>query len=406
MRISGLIQFFGLSLALASPLPQSIESDKTCKTEALTADTWKTLGVDKWFEDYAYNMTQGNSNNVQLFSSNFGAPNFFCGLDSFCNAGQPCLPVPLPAWYVLVAMQNWNSYMNSVNTAVIFASSIISMILPEIVTDFYPKPQDNITPLKDAFRMFNTVLGVVPLTGAMSTAGSSVRGGLNFLNTQLKIPTGTDQFLAWSQISNTMATVVQTYQKAVSEAVQTSLDANLLQSVGGMYSNLYEGQFLGVHQNFTQNDIQERVIETFKIRAVALALQAQRTFIYRFKGRPSCVEYGKAGMCVQEGSTWTGHSLLQLDRQDNGVMQNNAVDILISKYGLTQEDILIGPTKCYDANGQKQLTDSFGDSLPLDPKAECLFLVPTCDGWLDASGLSHPKADGYRDRCGNQGVPL
>ncbi|KAF6793802.1 hypothetical protein CSOJ01_13801 [Colletotrichum sojae] len=406
MRLVAVITALGIPMAFSSPLPQSSGSDKTCATEVLTADTWKKLGMDNWLLAYSQNMTQGTSNNVQLFASSFGAPNFFCGLDSFCNAGQPCLPVPLPAWYALVAMQNWNSYMNSINTAITFASSIISLILPEIVTDFYPKPADNVTPMKDAIRMFNTVLGAVPLTGALGTASSAITGGLSFLSGQMKVPTGKDQFLAWTQISSTMATVVQEYQAAVAASVQETLDANLAQAVGGMYVTLLDGQFLGVHRNVTQQDIQDSVIDTFKIRAAALALQAQKMFIYRVSGMPWCSGDSAAFRCAQDGDKWGSYSLLQLDGNGNGVIQNDVVDLLVNKYGLKQEDVLIVPTACYDKNGKKQLVDGFGDSLPLDPKAECLFMVPTCDATISSSGIAYPEADGYEDRCGQQGISL
>ncbi|TDZ21878.1 hypothetical protein Cob_v004828 [Colletotrichum orbiculare MAFF 240422] len=394
--------------ALATPLPQASGAE-SCKAEDLTADTWSKLGMDTWVSRIADNVTDTAGNTIQALAASQGAPNFFCGLDSFCNAGQPCVPVQLPAWYALVAIQNWNSYMNSVNTAVTFASSIISLVLPEIVADFLPKPEDNVTPLKHVIRMFTTVLGIVPLTGAVSTTGSTVSGGLKFLSASLTSPSGENEFLTWSRVSSSMATVVQSYQRAVSDSVKTTLDAPILQIQGGIANALLGGQFLGTHQNVTQDELSGRVVDTFKIRAAALALQANRVFIYRASGiADGCKGRNEqsAAMCIQGDEFATSYGVLRLDGDGNGDPQNDAVDKLVSKYGLTREDIILGSAKCYDDNGKQQLADGFGDALPLDPKAECLFVLPICDVRVLSTGVTVPKGNSFKEVCEPQGMTL
>ncbi|TDZ33665.1 hypothetical protein C8035_v010654 [Colletotrichum spinosum] len=290
--------------AMATPLPQASGAE-SCKAEDLTADTWNKLGMDTWVSRIADNVTDTAGNTIQALAASQGAPNFF--------------------WYALVAIQNWNSYMNSVNTAVTFASSIISLVLPEIVADFLPKPEDNVTPLKHVIRIFTTVLGIVPLTGAVSTTGSTVSGGLKFLSASLTSPSGENEFLTWSRVSSSMATVVQSYQRAVSDSVKTTLDAPILQIQGGI---------------------------------------------------------------------------------GNGDPQNDAVDKLVSKYGLTREDIILGSAKCYDDNGKQQLADGFGDALPLYPKAECLFALPICDVRVLSTGVTVPRGNSFKEVCEPQGMTL
>lgn len=77
----------------------------------------------------------------------------------------------------------------------------------------------------------------------------------------------------------------------------------------------------------------------------------------------------------------------QLDSDGNGVIENGAVEGLVSRYGLKQEDVLIAATTCYDSNGKKQLSNGLGDSFPLDPKTECLLMVPTCDAVVSRAGV-------------------
>ena len=106
-----------MGYSAGSPLPQGTGTGAdSCKTDPLTGDTWKTLDIDTFLKDVctefirllyknidisqwtAANVTKATTNNIQALSASFGAPNFFCGLDQFCNADQPCLPVTLPAW--------------------------------------------------------------------------------------------------------------------------------------------------------------------------------------------------------------------------------------------------------------------------------------------------------------------
>lgn len=126
--------------------------------------------------------------------------------------------------YALVAIQNWNSYVNSVNTAISFASSIAGLTLPGVVSDFYKKPKDDITPLKTLSMVFSTTLGLIPFTGSIQTAASAVSGGIGFLGRQLTIPEEPDRFLAWSDISSSLATVVSDYQAEVSKSFKAIID--------------------------------------------------------------------------------------------------------------------------------------------------------------------------------------
>ncbi|KAM5342310.1 hypothetical protein ACJ41O_013276 [Fusarium nematophilum] len=111
----------------ATPLPQS--GADSCAVETLNAETWDTLNIYQFLKNWAANATEAKTGSIQAMSQPFGAPNFFC-------------------------------YMNSVNTAISFASSIMSLYLPGMVSGLCPKPRDDITPLKDFYKMFNAVLGL------------------------------------------------------------------------------------------------------------------------------------------------------------------------------------------------------------------------------------------------------
>lgn len=66
-----------LEIAMATPvaLPQSSGGGAdSCRSEALTEETWIKLKVDDFLQAAGSNLT---TNNVQGFASSLGAPNFF-----------------------------------------------------------------------------------------------------------------------------------------------------------------------------------------------------------------------------------------------------------------------------------------------------------------------------------------
>ncbi|KAH7078769.1 hypothetical protein BKA63DRAFT_507080 [Paraphoma chrysanthemicola] len=379
-----LLTAVGITATLASPVafPQGTGAGAdSCPSDDLTAKTWTDLNIDGVLADAAGNYTKTTTNNIQSLADFFGAPNFFCGLDNFCNAGQPCLPVQVPAWYSVVAIQNWNNYMNSLNTAVGFATSILSLKLPEIVQDIYPDPKDDVTSLKTAFQIISGVISVVPFTGAVSTAASAVSGGLGFINGRLQPPAPTDRFLAWSDISGTMSDVLRDYQSAISGAITRTLNAPIDDPDNGINGILKDGAFLGISQNFTQKDVQDAVIDSITISALGFALQAQKAFVTRFFNQIRCTE-SENTLCIQnDGSdTFTQWSLLKRSDRSNAGSLIDQAKVLTDKYGLTKLEFLKGPTNCYDNNGKQQLTNrAFEQGLPLDPKAECVFNLLVCD---------------------------
>jgi len=101
MRVQNLILlgFQGLALGNPLPAPQGTGSGAdSCPSETLNQDTWINAGVDAFLVEAAKNYTRTDVNNIQSLADSWGSPNFFCGIDKFCNAGQPCLPITLPAW--------------------------------------------------------------------------------------------------------------------------------------------------------------------------------------------------------------------------------------------------------------------------------------------------------------------
>ncbi|KAH8706077.1 hypothetical protein GQ44DRAFT_753081 [Phaeosphaeriaceae sp. PMI808] len=386
MRAQSLLLLGSVSLVLASPLarPQGVgQGADSCASDPLSVDTWNNLKIDDFLAKTAKNYTRTTTNNIQSLADSFGAPNFFCGLDRFCNAGQPCVPIQLPGWYAAIAIQNWNNYMNALNTAINFASSIISLKLPEIVTDLYPDPKDDITPLKNLGSMFGAVLGIIPFTGPVATGAGLVNSGLGFVLGRAKPPKPTDKFLAWTNVASSTGDIVREYQATISNTMESILDAEIDNVDNGINAVLKGGAFLGLSRNFTQTDLQDKVIEAITLNSIGLALQAQKIFIIRLSNLSGCRDDNAADhICILDAGTGTATSyfMTRADENDNSTTQKDIAQKILDKYGMTKEQLLKGPADCFDANGKKQLTNPFDlDTLPADPKAACVFNLLVCD---------------------------
>ncbi|KAK2629132.1 hypothetical protein QTJ16_002235 [Diplocarpon rosae] len=366
MRVqSVLLAAASIPIALATPVPAGTGTGAdSCESEPLTADTWKKLEMDRWLEQWgANNLTAAATNNVQALADSFDAPNFFCGLDNFCNAGQPCVPVDLPAWYALVAIQNWNSYMNSVNTVITFGSNILSLILPEIVKDFY-QPPDYSTPLQAAWTIFSTIAGAVP------TVGSKVRAQNDKIVKLITPPQkGENLFLQWSNIASSLGEVVKQWQAAISESFEATLNAEV-NSEKGINSVLLGGDFLGVAHNFTQDDIQAAVIDSLKLYIVSLILQSDKVYVYRGPLLDVPCRASRIDEFCHEGRQYL------LVKGGDG--QNEIAETLINKYGMTPERLFVSTVSCFEKNGRKQLATGYNGFIPLDSNDECLFHLQVC----------------------------
>lgn len=277
--------------------------------------------------------------------------------------------------------------MNSMNTAIGFAGSILSLKIPQIVQDVFPDPIDNITPLGNMVSIIGGVLSVVPVTGAISTAASaSMQFGLDFVNSRLLPPTPTDRFLVWSDIASSIADVVREYQAVLSSSMTAILNAAIDDPNNGINKIISKGTFLGVSQNFTQTDLQRAVVDSITMNALGLALQAQKVFVVRYFNVRDCRTQSEDSICVKnDGSqTFTVWALIRSLGKGRADSTVDLSKILMNKYGMTKLEFLKGPTDCYDNNGKKQLTNPFNRGMPLDPKAPCVFNLLVCD--KDSSG--------------------
>lgn len=286
-----------------------------------------------------------------------------------------------PPRYALVAIQNWNSYMNQLYTGLIATSNILSLRLPALVSDLNPKPRDDITPLKTMTRVFAGTLSIIPFTGAASTVAGAIGSTSSFISSNIQAPSPPDEFLQWSDMAKSLGGMVQAWQKALSDSIQTTVDAQA-NVTNGIYQVIRDGRFLGTHRNTTQAELQNGIQRSMELYAIGFILQSQGVFVLRGRAVPSadCREYGSHYLCADEGDGMSRQYLVtRRDKHDNALSQEDLVDKLVGTYGMTREQIMVETAECFAEVGGEQGAYPFGDMLPVDPATKCIFSVNVCD---------------------------
>ncbi|KAK1974063.1 hypothetical protein LZ30DRAFT_694611 [Colletotrichum cereale] len=110
-----------------------------------------------------------------------------------------------------MAIQGWNNYINNLNQALQYTSTILSLKLPKIVNDLWPKPRDDVTGIKRYVAWTNGILNAFPITATLgSIAGITaavIMGGNIILSGMLTAPATDQQYLSWSSISSQLGSL-------------------------------------------------------------------------------------------------------------------------------------------------------------------------------------------------------
>jgi hypothetical protein len=260
--------------------------------------------------------------------------------------------------------------MNSLNTAASFAAAIMSLEIPAVISDFWPRPKDDVTRKKEIIAMITSALGAVPFTGPLAKVNGAASGVAGFLNARLKPPKGEDSFVKWSDVGPSISAAVKEYQASIAESLRTTLDAKINDPTSGISSILAGGAFLGVPQNFTQADMQKKVADSMKLRAISLVLQAQKAYVYRSTSDFCSNGDQPSRLCT---SATNVPNSFQLRIGDDAPF--DIPNAMITKYNISKETFLQGPSDCFDESGVQLFTPEI---LPINASAKCIFNLPVC----------------------------
>ncbi|KAK2002956.1 hypothetical protein LX36DRAFT_598399 [Colletotrichum falcatum] len=360
---------------------------QNCEPDVLSNVTWVKQDLDGFLANASQKYTQYSYNNVQALAAYLGAPNFFCGINSWCNAGQPCSPVGLPGWYVLMGMQGWNNYVNNLDSAVLYTTSILGLKFPKIVDDLWPKKKDNVTPLKMGMAWINGILNGFPTTALIGKGAGMVGSNIQAFNIiaggMMFPPSAGDQYLHWSEIASQMGSLVDEYKQAIAAYAKNVIDAPIADPQWGINKALRGGAFLSRNTNLTQDDVDNWMYQSVSINAIGLILQAQNIYIIRTFNRTDCVENNNGYLCEQQpNGVWTEWRLHKKD-SDDWVTEYKTADKLLQSYNFTKQTLFKGPSECFDSNDYQQLTNPWetvsDKGVNMDPWLLCNFNVNVCN---------------------------
>ncbi|KAK1981752.1 hypothetical protein LZ30DRAFT_749823 [Colletotrichum cereale] len=395
-------------------------SFQSCKAEHLSEETWVAHDIDVLLVNASRSYEPYPENNVQALAAYLGAPNFFCGVNMWCSAGQPCSPVGIDAWYVLMAIQGWNNYVNNLYQALQYTSTILSLKLPKIVNDLWPKPRDDVTGIKRYIGWTNGILNAFPITAAFGPiaggTASAIMGGNIILSGMLTPPATDQQYLSWSSISSQLGSFIETYKQAVTTYAERVINAPIDDPKFGINTVLRNGKFLTRGSNFTQGEFDRWMYKAISVNAIGSILQAQNVYVLRTFNITTCYDENPAILCQPApNNKWTQYRLHKKGDRYEPIAGSTA-KMLIETYGFTKEYILKGPADCFDANDNEQLTDPWEKNPPLGFKSDlqdmepCNFNLNVCNYDMDEIGDYYAAREGWisalspDDECGEQGI--
>ncbi|KAH9820311.1 Mss4-like protein, partial [Melampsora americana] len=96
-------------------------------------ELWSELDLNR----YLLNYPGGRDLCLEQLAIKSWLLNFDCGIDKMCYAGELCSPVRGKDWYLLVAAQEWNSFMNIIYRAIGFAMTMMQGIIPSMISDLF-----------------------------------------------------------------------------------------------------------------------------------------------------------------------------------------------------------------------------------------------------------------------------
>ncbi|MBW0472740.1 hypothetical protein O181_012455 [Austropuccinia psidii MF-1] len=258
--LSEIVNCSNPSLRLLKKHPKKLLSSRKnkhlkdpCLHRRLKPQLWEELNLDQYLLDYP----GGQYISLEQLAINSRLLNFDCGIEKLCYAGQLCSPVKGKDWYILVAAQEWNSYMNILYQAVGFSMTMMQGIIPSMIKDFFPDEHDDWAIAKAYLTFTSNCAKVHPTEGHKSYTKwlmQLVQGQIGLAAGEANImdyaivPDPVNQHDKWtffiSQLSQNQD-MIQTKLAKISEDIISSG----ISTQDGVYGILKDGKFLVDHLN-------------------------------------------------------------------------------------------------------------------------------------------------------------
>ncbi|PLW42794.1 hypothetical protein PCANC_07980 [Puccinia coronata f. sp. avenae] len=366
-------------------------SEDGCQLRTLSPALWSKLKLNEYLLQYP----GGQETSLEELAIKTGLLNFDCGINKLCYAGQLCSPVKGKAWYVLVAAQEWNSYMNVVYEAVGFAMTMMQGIIPSMIKDFFPDKHDDWAIAKAYLTFLSACAKVHPTEGHIS----NTKWWMQLVQGQIGLSAGEANIMDYAVIPDP----VNQHDKWTYFIYQLSKNQDLIQSNlarnseniissgistdEGIYGVLKDGGYLidHVHSQSLINlaaGQQSEMKLSIQLNLLAAIWEKQRFFILR--GSEPCNGDGVNG--ALSGKNQLSYcdtnnimmKIVQLKSKNTIASEIYNGHLVFEKYNFTAGFLTERAWRCQSKTKQFQ-PEVWNSSKPILIDSECSFNLAVCD---------------------------
>ncbi|KAG0139254.1 hypothetical protein CROQUDRAFT_726637 [Cronartium quercuum f. sp. fusiforme G11] len=362
-----------------------------CKPRTICPSLWSELNLNQ----YLLNYPGGDQISLEQLAVNSKLLNFDCGIDKMCYAGQLCSPVRGKDWYVLVAAQEWNSFMNIMYQAIGFSMTMMQGVIPSMIADFFPDENDDWAIAKAYLTFFSNLAKVHPTEGHISNTkwwmqliqgqiGLSA-GEANVMDYSI-VPDPKNQHDKWTyfiyQLSKNQDLIQNQLTKSSEEIISAGISTE-----NGILGTLKDGQFLIDHVhyrkfiNFAANE-QNQMKLSIELHLLSGIWEKQKYFITR--GSHACDKSGPNGAFDGENElSYCGpdNIMMNIVKVGEGDKLINKVyngKLVLDKYNFTSQFLIERAWNCQKQSNEFEF-DVWNSSTPIKIDSECSFNLPVCD---------------------------
>ncbi|KAI7958599.1 hypothetical protein MJO29_006816 [Puccinia striiformis f. sp. tritici] len=418
---TNLQSLFNISSALTRPsqhlsphhTPPGIPQKETdsilldgCMSRPLSPRLWMEMGMNEFLRGYR----NGEKLNLLQLANQANLTNFDCGIEKLCYADQLCQPVRGKEWYILVAAQEWNTFMNAAYQSIGWAMTMMQGVAPSLVHDFYPDLPDTWSIIKAILTFASALAKVIPTEGLLTYPKwlyQLVQGefglfaGVSNLMDDIIMKNPVNQHDKWTAFSYALSKSQDRAQMAIANFSQSVIEAGI-STENGIYGVIKDGNFLmessKTHKinhekldNVAGNKESEMKISV-QLHLLAAIWEQQNYFITR--GSDPCTGAGPNG-------AWGGDKMLSYCGPDNVMMNiiqakgKHAVNhvhnakLVTEKYNFSVKFLTEAAWNCQKQSGKFEF-DVWNSTDPIRFDDQCSFNLPVCD-------LTRPDIRAYRD---------
>ncbi|KAG0148862.1 hypothetical protein CROQUDRAFT_89679 [Cronartium quercuum f. sp. fusiforme G11] len=362
-----------------------------CAIVPIEPDTWKRLQLD----DYLTKIPGGQNMSLSEFASSKGIQNFVCGIGESCNAGQPCFPIPAPAWEIFYAIQGWNLIRNTLYSAIGTAVAMTQSISSSLVTDLYkPLKRSPLWKLNDIFSIAGGIaaliasvaiiwpgtllaVGIWYAINAVLATGEGVVGMKLLHETWHETP---DQFARWAKLSWYLGQWQDLAQQALNNQTAAILKAGV-STPQGISGVLRDGAYFIPVQARQMSQVEGEITVAATGRVLSKIFRDYGGFVTVGEG---CHGKGPNGAWEDPDSIsfcYPNKTMMNVIRQKENKSVNTWYHgaLINSSYGFTAEYITTQAWECQlsrGVNGPNPFNDT---AFPTNRNATCVIDVPVCD---------------------------